>query len=170
MHSIFRKLPKDILFKTALELDLSDILSLCETDEKINDKLCIDDNPYFWIEKLQKDFYVDYNNLQTILDPKKLYFKLSKNFDYKMNELFTTGYPYKLINFLIKYGYIKEFKNEISKLLGPYYGKKIDDEEIYWGIKDRVYDITEKYFFYGDDYSFYPLRDFDFIDTFKIDF
>ena len=69
MESRFRKLPKDILLKTALDLDLPDILSLCKSDEKINEKLCESENNLFWIEKLQKDFYVNYNKLKIIESP-----------------------------------------------------------------------------------------------------
>lgn len=47
------KQPKDILRKIALEMDYKDVINLCKTNKKINDKLCKDE--YFWKMKYEKD-------------------------------------------------------------------------------------------------------------------
>lgn len=157
METIFRKLPKDILLKLAMELDLSEILNLCESDKKINDNIC--ENNWFWKEKLQKDFYVNYNNIETKENPKTLYFDLDENF----NKCYTDV----LRNHLIKYGNMKNFKNEICKLLGPYYKVNIN---IYVNV-DEKYDKLHTFgvneilllYFKDPECRYYP-----FLDAFKI--
>ena len=174
MESRFRKLPKDILLKTALDLDLPDILSLCKSDEKINEKLCESENNLFWIEKLQKDFYVNYNKLKIIESPKNVYFNLNADFNDGLQQIFDEGYPEKLKNQLINSGYIKKFQNEITKVLGPYYGEKIDEEKydnLMYNGDENVNEILQNYFFGGgEDRGYYPLQDADtkFADVFEI--
>ncbi len=45
--------PKDILRKIALDMDYKDIINLCKSNKKINDKLCKDE--HFWRMKYEKD-------------------------------------------------------------------------------------------------------------------
>ena len=52
------KLPKDILIKTALEFNMPDIISFCKASSYFNSIVC--ENNIFWINKLKKDFDVDY--------------------------------------------------------------------------------------------------------------
>ena len=53
-------LPIDVIAKLALELNLPDILRLCETNSKFNYAICLKDS--FWLNKLLKDF-PDYKQL-----------------------------------------------------------------------------------------------------------
>jgi len=99
MESRFRKLPKDILFKMALDLDFPEILNLCKSDEKIYEKLCKDQNSWFWVEKLKNDFYVNYNNIETSENPQSMYFNLNKDFDNALIDIYSKGYPDKLKSF-----------------------------------------------------------------------
>lgn len=48
------QLPQDILFTIALQLDYPDLLLLCKSFPKINEKICIKD--YIWIAKLNTYF------------------------------------------------------------------------------------------------------------------
>lgn len=163
------ELPRDILFKTALDLDFSDILRLCKSDEKINEKLCEGDN-LFWKEKLLRDFHVDYNKLQTTESSRDMYYELHENFQSALTSLFQEGYPDKLKNFLIKSGYVKEFQNTISEVLGEYYNQIMDPDD-YDDLTARISDILPSYFFDGGESSgFYPLVDIDyyFMKAFKV--
>ena len=47
MHPVFNKLPIPVLHKIVLELDLDDIINLCQTNSKLHDKIC--KNKLFWI-------------------------------------------------------------------------------------------------------------------------
>ena len=53
------KLPKDVLYTLALELDLPNLLRWCESHPSINNKVC--NNPNVWTGKLLRDF-PDYKN------------------------------------------------------------------------------------------------------------
>ena len=46
------KLTKDELFIIAMQLDLPEILKLCSSNKKINNRLCLRDN--IWIDKLKE--------------------------------------------------------------------------------------------------------------------
>ena len=51
-------LPKDVLSYLALKLDVNDVLSLCKTSKKYNRSLCL--NNTFWVNKLKKDYNIDF--------------------------------------------------------------------------------------------------------------
>ena len=53
-------LPIDVMASLALELNLPDILSLCETSTKFNYAVCLKES--FWLNKLSRD-YPDYQKL-----------------------------------------------------------------------------------------------------------
>jgi len=54
------KVNRDILFQIGIELDLPDLLRLCQSNKQINDKLCQQDA--IWNYRLEKDFgeYLDF--------------------------------------------------------------------------------------------------------------
>lgn len=68
------KLPKDVLILLALDLNLPGIISLCQTNERINKNVC--ENPIFWRNKIQKDFptanYISKNTREVYLKLDKL--------------------------------------------------------------------------------------------------
>ena len=68
MNSLFDRLPKDLLFKLALELSLPDLLSFC-SNERVNQLVCQQKD--IWLAKLKQDFGVDYQMLKT--DPRENY-------------------------------------------------------------------------------------------------
>ena len=74
------KLPKDILFQIALELDLPDLLSYCLTSRSYNEAAC--KNPDFWRAKLLKDkqTLLRDKDIQSIKDPKEYYEKQLKKY------------------------------------------------------------------------------------------
>jgi len=51
-------LPKDILVTIALEYNLQDIISFCQSSKKINFKVC--ENNHFWVNKINKDFGINF--------------------------------------------------------------------------------------------------------------
>ena len=53
MKSSFDRLPKDLLFKLALELSLPDLLSFC-SNERVNQLVCQQKD--IWLAKLKQDF------------------------------------------------------------------------------------------------------------------
>ena len=48
------KLDKNLLIETAIELDLKDLISLCQVSKRMRNILC--DNKDFWMRKLHKEF------------------------------------------------------------------------------------------------------------------
>ena len=62
--------PKDILVKLALDLDLPDLLNLCQVNKQINQKICASKD--FWKQKLWKDYNLTSEN------PKAVYENLDK--------------------------------------------------------------------------------------------
>ena len=63
---------RDVLFSIALEMDLPDIMRLCETSKKVNEYVCKNRN--FWLIKLKKTY--PKVPVEKIQDPKGLYIKL----------------------------------------------------------------------------------------------
>lgn len=47
-------LPRDVLVYLALELDLLDIVNLCKSNKKIDEKIC--KNHHFWRNKINRDY------------------------------------------------------------------------------------------------------------------
>ena len=64
-------LPKEIISHIALNLNLSEILSLCLTSKKLN--ISIYKNKYFWIKLLYRDFGLKYLDIGT--NESKIYYK-----------------------------------------------------------------------------------------------
>ncbi len=69
--------PKDVLFTLALELDLPSMLKWCETNPRINEKVC--NNQDVWKRKLLKD-YQDYQRFELNKAPNQIY-----NFMYQLS-------------------------------------------------------------------------------------
>ena len=81
------RLPKDLLVKIALELDIFEVIALCKTSDRINRKVC--QNPFYWRKlnhkkcnkyverKLNRKMYNTYVEINTI----KLYEDLEAFFD-----------------------------------------------------------------------------------------
>ena len=66
--------PNDVLTLFALDSDLKSIINLCKTSKKVNDSIC--NNPYFWKQKLQREYYdIDISN---VTEYKNLYIYLKK--------------------------------------------------------------------------------------------
>ena len=63
---------RDVLFSIALEMDLPDIMRLCETSKKVNEYVCKNRN--FWVIKLKKTY--PKVPIEKIQDPRSLYRKL----------------------------------------------------------------------------------------------
>lgn len=101
------QLPKDLIIKLALELDLSELLSLCSSSKKINSTVC--QNEIFWMNKLIKDFNI---------------FKLPKNEiisarqrDYIIKNFGIEHLPKVVITYKDYYSYISKNLNNPDKLL-----------------------------------------------------
>jgi hypothetical protein len=69
---------KQSLILIALEMDLPDILNFCKTSKRVNDAVC--KNPFFWINKMKKDYNFNFIGKATEnRDPREYYSLLSKN-------------------------------------------------------------------------------------------
>ena len=68
-------LPKDIIIKLALELDLPSILNYCRSSKKFNNMVC--NNYTFWMNKHLKDFNWNYTGPKTLGAIKDSYKTLS---------------------------------------------------------------------------------------------
>ena len=56
------KLDKNLLIETAIELDLEDLISLCQVSKRMRSILC--DNKDFWMRKLQNEIQCKVFNQQ----------------------------------------------------------------------------------------------------------
>jgi len=127
--------PKDILVKLALDLDLPDLLNLCQVNKQINQKICASKD--FWKQKLWKDYNLTSEN------PKAVY----ENLD-KCNQLLLKGGV--IPNGIVLNSYSEEyFNNKDDYLVYLFLIAKIlnKDEEIpeyFEGIYDR-YNIKNIY-------------------------
>ena len=105
-------LNKDMLVKIALELDLPRLLRFCESEKRINDKVC--KNNDFWRNKLERDF-PDYKTVDW-----KLSFRGIYNLLYflkvicKLNESPSELYNDKEL--YLSYNQLKKIPKEIGKL------------------------------------------------------
>ena len=68
MKSRFDLLPRDMLFKLALELSLPDLLNFCSND-RVNELVCSQKD--IWLAKLKQDFGMNYQMLKS--DPRENY-------------------------------------------------------------------------------------------------
>jgi hypothetical protein len=174
----FERLPKDVLIQLALALRPDDIRNLCASNEKISQLLW--DNPEFWVQKLQKDYGVNYYKVSKKKSsqeddcdesPALIYEKISDKFGVNMDKhVFSKGYPEKLKRHLIETGYVDPFKNQIAKLVGPWYGnRKIRDDKID-EMMDEIQSIIHDYFVVEVEDDCYPLHDakFGILETYDI--
>jgi len=99
------KLPKDVLFQLALELDLPELYSLCRSGKKYS-KIC--DSKDFWYQKLWKDYKVKSK------DPKSTYERIVKNRKH-CNNLLILGKVNP--NDFILDGYTDEYFNNYNDFL-----------------------------------------------------
>lgn len=104
--------PKNVLIQTIIDLDVEDILSLCRTNKKLNQDVC--ENDTFWAKKLQKDFHIRYKS-SSPRSAKSIYEQVSYDFDQAVNQILWEGYPRKMRMLLEKTGYLKEFREDVSK-------------------------------------------------------
>src|SRR5579883_3162746 len=81
---------RDILFQIGVELDLPDLLRLCQSNKQINAKLCQQDA--IWYYKLENDFN-EYLNFETRYSKFKPVYQRNKReyyvFLYKLNKIKT---------------------------------------------------------------------------------
>ncbi len=91
--------PKDVLFTLALELDLPSLLKWCQSNSRINEKVC--NNPDVWKSKVLRD-YPDYQK-----------FNLDKSFK-------------EIYNFMYQLFMIKKLLNTTENLYDIYLRKNIN--------------------------------------------
>ena len=110
-------LPKDMLYLLALDLDMATLAAYCRSNKRFNNIAC--DNEVFWINKLKKDFQIEYNRNRE--SAKHVYRTIYE----ALNEVFDASYSYlpvnvtKLIN---KEDLRKEFiKDNIENIIKPFY-------------------------------------------------
>ena len=80
MNPNISTLPKDVLVQMALELDLPEILSLCNTSVKMNVSVCR--NRDFWINKLRYDYDIGFQK-EKVNNPRQYYefvYKIDKKY------------------------------------------------------------------------------------------
>ena len=79
------KLPKDIIVSLALELNLEDIVMLCQTTSRFNEKIC--QNNIFWLNKLIKD----YGLKVSLKEAKKEYLLINKTLKLEPRRILKLG-------------------------------------------------------------------------------
>lgn len=53
-------LPDDLINYLSLDMDLQDVLNLCQTSKEFRDRIC--NNKYYWINRLKKDYEITYDS------------------------------------------------------------------------------------------------------------
>ena len=128
-QSKMKRLPKDILVKTALELSPSDLINLCVAEKDMYKNIC--NSKDFWRLKLERDY----------LDPKNEYMKeftfVSKNIEDALNKIIETIKISIRRNFLNYIDFDKYKKDTYDFIYKKY--NEIDFEEL----KEQKYDIYE---------------------------
>ena len=154
------KLNRDELIMIGYELGFIDIINLCKSSQKINKQLC--ENRNFWINKLKKDYDIDYKSYDQIVNP---YLSRDKNFNFwwfiqfeitprelykssskDLDEILIRG----LVCVNIKYVDVETLKNDLRndmKILGKYYGTTLSTD-----FQDDV-GFVENYFYNFHDYD-----------------
>lgn len=140
-------MPKDILFKIAITLDLPTLLAFCESDEKINNKLCQNDN--IWNYLLNRDF-PDYKKYNETYDERNIYNIFREKFDQSKQKyyIFLNNLNNIKKNFKLKISLYDLFNTEILIL----YGARI--EEIPKEIRELI-NLKELYL-YGNNIKTIP--------------
>lgn len=79
-------LTKDVLILTALELNLVDLIGLCQTSKKMNDIIC--NNQDFWFKKVRKDYDLE---LESRIGAKQYYLDMEKLLNTNPNHAYRIG-------------------------------------------------------------------------------
>jgi hypothetical protein len=130
------KLSKNELFLFAVELDYPDLVNFCLTNKKINEKICR--NEEFWFYKLKKEFpdyyKFDYKN--------KTSREMFKTMTYRKE--FYEGLPFMMKMF--KYDpIVKDSMKKVFDEYGKYLDSKIDKFEVIKTIEKAKVDIEENF-------------------------
>jgi len=78
-------LPNDLIVHLAMELDLNDLISLCQTSKKINRSIY--NNKYLWLRKLFKDFGVQSQDVPKKYNYKEYYQHIVTQIKYEPDNL-----------------------------------------------------------------------------------
>ena len=112
MKSRFDLLPRDMLFKLALELSLPDLLNFC-SNQRVNELVCSQKD--IWLAKLKQDFK-DFKLLKS--DPRENYELLYRLTELKrkwnLKQDIYELYELQVLN--LNYSRIKEIPKEIGNL------------------------------------------------------
>lgn len=99
--------PRDMIIQLALEYDLSTIMNFCRTSKRMNTIIC--DNNIFWINKLNKDFNIQVQDIENF-----------KNFVLN-DQLLPDGVKSKELNIHTKQEkFAKEYYIELSIWINDY--------------------------------------------------
>ena len=169
-------LHKDVLIMLALDLELTDLFNLCQTNKRFNTILCKNDN--FWKQKYILLFGLEYYQSQKIKNHKKEYlnllFKTNKNIDFIHNILLQIGEAItkpgliqigeeitsaELMGLTRKsYDYFSDKRNRIftkpmlDKIIEYVKGKELNLRKVIYNVFRltrlfKVFDLTEKDFY-----------------------
>lgn len=97
------QLPKDVLVFMALNMDLPEIISLCQTNSTFNKRVC--ENNYFWLNKLDKDYGVKSGNAKTV------YYQIKNTLINNPRKIFIDGIyteNLKLIKAAVESGFVPD--------------------------------------------------------------
>ncbi len=125
------KLSRDTLILLALEMDMGEILNMCQTNKRINEKIC--KNDMFWLNKIRKERP---NFLSSMVDKlkfknyKDLYMKLQNSGDKVYKLYFDTG-DINVKGYI--FDYLKNYQPGLtaddiikSELIGEFIGDKLN--------------------------------------------
>ena len=122
----FSDLSNDVLIFMALNMDMTEILSLCKSSSRFNLGICR--NPTFWIQKLKKDYNINFNEVKSIVsDPKQFYQALKDEPDFLYEEAMKLGLSDDTIGVIVEQMMLKHRKYRDAMLKGEqYYVSYID--------------------------------------------
>ncbi len=106
------KLPRDMIVYIALNMDLPEILNLCQTNTRLNETICKNRN--FWIQRLLQDYNLEY--LKAVVNNES-----PRDFYIRINKIYTDSTPNSRLSVFAVYGSLYLVERAISEGANYYF-------------------------------------------------
>lgn len=132
---LFSKLPEEMIFAIAATLDIDEVVSVCQSNSKLNSMLC--DNPKYWRNRIKTEFGIEFNidNRDEIIY--RVLFRMKKEIKDLESKLATKAWSYdRLVSDYMadinwtkrSYGYEEQvatyYPNEGKEAYEPTHGRR----------------------------------------------
>ncbi len=141
--------PKEIIMKIALDMDYDDIVSLCNSDPKMNK--FISKNEQFWENKFKKDFneplnYFEYYKIKKENQKTKKENQEIKNISSFISEFLDWKFKFNSLNYdnqISLYRILISFFDPIIKNIDTFNQKRVIDTDVIYRMKGVLYEYMD---------------------------